>query len=66
MPTGLTSDPSPPRHLFPPSSCLEDFKLDMLLYSAKASLVYAAHERKTGQSVIIKLYQKRKLSTLNM
>jgi hypothetical protein len=58
-------DPSPPL-LISPYSCLEDFKLDMLLYSAKASLVYAAHERRTGQSVIIKLYQKRKLSVLNM
>ena len=44
---------------------LEDFDLHKELYRGKSSLLYMATDKKSGQQVALKLYRKRKLSTLN-
>jgi len=44
---------------------LESFRLIEALYKGSASLVYLAEDKITGQSVILKLYRKNKLSILN-
>lgn len=35
------------------------------LYRGKLSIVYSAVDRQSGRQVVLKLYRKRKLSTLN-
>ena len=44
---------------------LEDFDLHKELYRGKSSLLYMATDKQSGQQVALKLYRKRKLSTLN-
>jgi hypothetical protein len=44
---------------------LEDFDLHKELYRGKSSLLYMATEKKSGMQVALKLYRKKKLSTLN-
>ena len=44
---------------------LEDFDLHKELYRGKSSLLYMATDKLSGQQVALKLYRKRKLSTLN-
>eukprot|EP00195_Chlamydomonas_chlamydogama_P004613 CAMPEP_0202918608 /NCGR_PEP_ID=MMETSP1392-20130828/73875_1 /ASSEMBLY_ACC=CAM_ASM_000868 /TAXON_ID=225041 /ORGANISM="Chlamydomonas chlamydogama, Strain SAG 11-48b" /LENGTH=478 /DNA_ID=CAMNT_0049611715 /DNA_START=294 /DNA_END=1727 /DNA_ORIENTATION=+ len=44
---------------------VEDFELHKELYRGKTSLLYMATDRKSGIQVALKLYRKRKLSTLN-
>jgi len=44
---------------------LEDFDLHKELYRGKCSLLYMATDKQSGQQVALKLYRKRKLSTLN-
>ncbi len=44
---------------------VEDFELHKELYRGKTSLLYMATDKKSGTQVALKLYRKRKLSTLN-
>jgi hypothetical protein len=44
---------------------VEDFDLHKELYRGKTSLLYSATDRHSGIPVALKLYRKRKLSTLN-
>ncbi len=44
---------------------LEEFDLHKELYRGKSSLLYMATERASGMRVALKLYRKKKLSTLN-
>jgi aurora kinase len=44
---------------------VEDFDLHKELYRGKTSLLYMATDKKSGMQVALKLYRKRKLSTLN-
>lgn len=44
---------------------MEDFELHKELYRGKTSLLYQATDRKSGTIIALKLYRKRKLSTLN-
>ncbi|KAL6752713.1 kinase-like domain-containing protein [Haematococcus lacustris] len=44
---------------------VDDFDLHKELYRGKTSLLYMATDRKSGMQVALKLYRKRKLSTLN-
>lgn len=44
---------------------VEDFELHKELYRGKTSLLYQATDRKSGTMIALKLYRKRKLSTLN-
>jgi len=44
---------------------VEDFDLHKELYRGKTSLLYMATDKKSGIQVALKLYRKRKLSTLN-
>ncbi|GAX80680.1 hypothetical protein CEUSTIGMA_g8115.t1 [Chlamydomonas eustigma] len=44
---------------------LEDFDLHKELYRGKSSLLYMATEKKSGMQIALKLYRKKKLSTLN-
>lgn len=44
---------------------VEDFDLHKELYRGKTSLLYMATDKKSGTQVALKLYRKRKLSTLN-
>jgi aurora kinase len=45
--------------------CLDDYDLEKQLYRGKASLLYSATCRHSGQRVVLKLYRKHKLSELN-
>jgi aurora kinase len=44
---------------------VEDFDLHKELYRGKTSLVYMATDKQSGVQVALKLYRKRKLSTMN-
>lgn len=44
---------------------VEDFDLHKELYRGKTSLVYMATDKQSGIQVALKLYRKRKLSTMN-
>ena len=44
---------------------VEDFELHRQVYKGKASLLYRATCRMSGQPVALKLYRKARLSTLN-
>jgi hypothetical protein len=44
---------------------LEEFQLQEALYRGKTSLLYHAIDKRSGMEVALKLYRKRKLSTLN-
>ena len=44
---------------------VEEFDLHKELYRGKTSLLYMATDRRSGILVALKLYRKRKLSTLN-
>jgi len=44
---------------------VEDFDLHKELYRGKTSLVYMATDKQSGMQVALKLYRKRKLSTMN-
>lgn len=44
---------------------VEDFDLHKELYRGKTSLLYMATDKRSGIQVALKLYRKRKLSTLN-
>ncbi len=44
---------------------MDDFDLHKELYRGKTSLLYSATDRRSGIPVALKLYRKRKLSTLN-
>ena len=54
-----------PHHPRPIHRSLDDYDLEKQLYRGKASLLYSATCRHSGQRVVLKLYRKHKLSELN-
>lgn len=54
-----------PQTLARPEWRVEDFELHKELYRGKTSLLYMATDKRSGMQVALKLYRKRKLSTLN-
>ena len=45
--------------------CIDTFELEEALYKGTASLVYVAVDKISTKTVVLKLYRKSKLSTLN-
>ena len=54
----------PPTHPADPRA-VDNFELHKELYRGKTSLLYMATDKQSGLPVALKLYRKKKLSTLN-